>query len=416
MHNLIHLIYTSAATQEFSRSNLIELLDKARSYNQSLEVTGLLLYTKGSFFQILEGKANVVYELFKKIEQDPRHSQVTTILQETIPKRSFADWSMAFSEISEHDLNHIMGTHAFFQKEESFVQLNSQRTQKLLQAFKEGRWRTTLTHSPVPEPQSQSLVQESKPKMATPQTPVISLIQSDSLVSKPWYSYAFQPIVNAKTGEIRAYEALIRTLDDQSAYHVFKKVPKENLHQFDEESRLTALMLAAKLGLKTGLSLNFLPHSLDSSPTALSLTLKMAQNFNISPDQITIEVLEDEVIQDIQKFNDHINQYRGQGVSFSIDDFGAGYAGLNLLADFLPETIKIDRNLIASIHNNGPRQAIIHGIMRTCLDLGINVLAEGVETKDEFYWLRNQGIELFQGYLIAKPKFESLTTDITIPP
>jgi len=99
--------------------------------------------------------------------------------------------------------------------------------------------------------------------------------------------------------------------------------------------------------------------------------------------------------------------YRGLGLLMAIDDFGAGYSGLNLLADFQPDQIKLDMKLIRGIEWHGPRQAIVRAINQICLDLGIDVIAEGVETELEYAWLASQGIHLFQGYLFAKPGFES---------
>ena len=93
---------------------------------------------------------------------------------------------------------------------------------------------------------------------------------------------------------------------------------------------------------------------------------------------------------------------------FAIDDFGAGYSGLNLLAGFQPNFIKLDLELVTEIHHNGPRQAIVRGVMRTCLDLGIEVIAEGIEHQEDFDWLWSAGVRLFQGYLLARPEFETL--------
>jgi EAL domain-containing protein (putative c-di-GMP-specific phosphodiesterase class I) len=91
----------------------------------------------------------------------------------------------------------------------------------------------------------------------------------------------------------------------------------------------------------------------------------------------------------------------------AIDDFGAGYSGLNLLADFQPDQIKLDMKLVHGIECCGPRQAIVRAIDQACRDLGIDIIAEGVETVEEYTWLANQDIGLFQGYLFAKPAFES---------
>jgi EAL domain-containing protein (putative c-di-GMP-specific phosphodiesterase class I) len=116
---------------------------------------------------------------------------------------------------------------------------------------------------------------------------------------------------------------------------------------------------------------------------------------------------EKEEVRDLDRFLAEIRPARSMGAIFALDDFGAGFSGLNLLADFQPDYIKLDIRLIKDIARQGPRQAIIRGVMRTCNDLGIGVIAEGVEDKAEFEWLRDVGIRLFQGYLFARPGFET---------
>ena len=143
--------------------------------------------------------------------------------------------------------------------------------------------------------------------------------------------------------------------------------------------------------------------------------LRAAEQYQILPEQIILEILESEIIEDFQIFADALREYRDAGLLFAIDDFGAGYAGLNLLAEFQPHMIKLDLHLIRGVHHKGPRQAIIRGLLRTCFELGIDIIAEGVETEREYRWLRAEGVDLFQGYLFAKPAFESLSTDFYIP-
>jgi EAL domain-containing protein (putative c-di-GMP-specific phosphodiesterase class I) len=91
----------------------------------------------------------------------------------------------------------------------------------------------------------------------------------------------------------------------------------------------------------------------------------------------------------------------------AIDDFGAGYSGLNLLASFQPDQVKLDMELIHGIESHGPRQAIVRAVSQVCYDLGIDLIAEGVETMGEYRWLANAGVRLLQGYVLAKPAFES---------
>ena len=103
-----------------------------------------------------------------------------------------------------------------------------------------------------------------------------------------------------------------------------------------------------------------------------------------------------------------IAEYKRLGFVTAIDDFGAGHAGLNLLASFQPDILKIDMELIRGIGDSPARQAIVSGIMVMARALGITVIAEGIETQRELSTLREAGITLFQGFLFAKPAIETL--------
>lgn len=96
------------------------------------------------------------------------------------------------------------------------------------------------------------------------------------------------------------------------------------------------------------------------------------------------------------------------GFKTAIDDFGAGHSGLNLLAEFQPDCIKLDMALTRNIDKDRVRRAIVRGIMGTCRELKMEVIAEGVETQGECLALQDEGITIFQGYLFAKPGFEHL--------
>jgi len=142
--NLMHCIYVSAATREFTPAELDELLSVARSNNEKLGVTGMLLYDKGSFFQILEGAPETVEPLYEKIGADARHSKIAKLISEPIETRSFADWSMGHAAVSLKQLSEIEGMNDFFQAEKCFTELDDGRAKKLLQSFKEGRWRSRI--------------------------------------------------------------------------------------------------------------------------------------------------------------------------------------------------------------------------------------------------------------------------------
>lgn len=141
---LTHLIYCSAAIPGLSPADLGAILETARRKNSQLSVTGMLLYTSGSFFQVLEGDEATVMELFALIAADRRHKNTTMIIREPIARRAFGDWTMGFAEVDASELAHIEGLNDFFHPGASLTELQPGRASKLLAAFAQGRWRARL--------------------------------------------------------------------------------------------------------------------------------------------------------------------------------------------------------------------------------------------------------------------------------
>ena len=142
---LIQCIYASAASRDFETDELAELLRVARENNAKLGLTGMLLYAEGSFFQVLEGRADVVDALYAKIERDQRHDQVTLIIREPIPERYFDAWTMGFYKVSRAELAGMSGVNNFFGTDRTAVSVDAGRAKTLLAAFRDGRWRKKLT-------------------------------------------------------------------------------------------------------------------------------------------------------------------------------------------------------------------------------------------------------------------------------
>jgi EAL domain-containing protein (putative c-di-GMP-specific phosphodiesterase class I) len=222
------------------------------------------------------------------------------------------------------------------------------------------------------------------------------------------FSCAFQPIIDLGKKEVFSYEALARGKNNEPASYVFSNIAEKDLIDFDQKAREVAINLASKLQLSCHLNLNFIPSAFNERLTCVSDTLSYAKERGLDPKNIIIEITEKDIINDAKGFSKFITEYRRYGNLIAIDDFGAGYSGLNMLVDFLPDIIKLDINLISNIHTHGPRQALVKAIVQIASDLGIDVLAEGVEDINEFDWLRKQGINFFQGFFFAKPGFESL--------
>jgi superfamily II DNA or RNA helicase len=142
--DLIQCIYASAASRDFETDELADLLQAARENNARLGLTGMLLYAEGGFFQVLEGQPDVVEALYAKIERDRRHAQVTLVIKEPIPKRYFDDWTMGFYKVSREELAGMSGVNDFFGKDRAEISVDAGRAEKLLAAFREGRWRKRL--------------------------------------------------------------------------------------------------------------------------------------------------------------------------------------------------------------------------------------------------------------------------------
>ena len=141
---LTQMAYASAATEPFSPAQLQDLLALARKRNTAARVTGMLLYLRGSFFQVIEGPADVVHGLYETISADPRHHRIRLLLHEPIPQRSFADWSMGLARLDAADLDGIEGLNDFFANGSSFFDLEQGKAQSLLVAFRGGRWRQAI--------------------------------------------------------------------------------------------------------------------------------------------------------------------------------------------------------------------------------------------------------------------------------
>lgn len=222
------------------------------------------------------------------------------------------------------------------------------------------------------------------------------------------FTMAFQPIINCQTKQIYGYEALVRGLNNESAYSIISKVNDDNRYLFDQLCRVKAIALASKLKITSMLSINFLPKAIYKPERCIRTTLEAAEKYGFPTDKIIFEFTEVEKFED-RDFVKHIVEcYKKLGFKTAIDDFGAGYSGLGLLAGFQTDIIKLDMDLIRNIDRDTTRQYIIKNCLNLFRDLHITPLAEGIETKEEMMWLREAGIELMQGYLFAKPGFESL--------
>ena len=143
---MLQLIYASAATKPYTRTDLVDLLRVARQRNSAAEISGMLLYHDGSFLQVLEGPPANVEALYAKIQKDPRHHKCLLLSRETIQAREFEDWSMGFVD-----------TTRVAEQFEGFVDyvaclmnmtIDSTHARKILKRFQQGAWRRSQYGAP----------------------------------------------------------------------------------------------------------------------------------------------------------------------------------------------------------------------------------------------------------------------------
>jgi len=224
-------------------------------------------------------------------------------------------------------------------------------------------------------------------------------------------SMAFQPIVDVEEEAVYAYEALVRGPNGESAGSVLSQVTDANRYAFDQNCRVKAITLAAQLGLaETGamLSINFMPGAVYSPAACIQLTLNTASKVGFPIERLIFEITEGEKIHDSAHLASIAEDYRRRGFKMALDDFGAGYSQLNLLGGLPIDILKLDMELTRNVDRRRTAQIIVRHLVHLAADLGIVVVAEGIETFEEYETLRELGIRLMQGYLFAKPALEAL--------
>ena len=225
------------------------------------------------------------------------------------------------------------------------------------------------------------------------------------------FSMAFQPIVDVTRGTVYAYEALCRGPKGEPAASILDGTLHNNRYSIDQRCREKAIAVSSTLGILSGsadLSVNFYPNAVYEPKQCLQRTFKAASSVNFPLQRIIFEITEVEEVRDHAHLQNIMTEYRAHGLRVAIDDFGAGHSGLSLLSKFQPDILKIDRALTDRIDERPASQAIVRSIVQVCQDLGILVIAEGIEREQEMQILCTYNIHLMQGFYFARPAFEAL--------
>jgi EAL domain-containing protein (putative c-di-GMP-specific phosphodiesterase class I) len=220
------------------------------------------------------------------------------------------------------------------------------------------------------------------------------------LVSPNDLSVVFQPIVNLTDGKLFAYEALVRCgLEElQNPMVLFERAVHVGC-----AGRLGRMIREIAVPLSAGR-----PIFLNVHPQELH------EPWIVRPDDpvfahdhvVYLEVTESMPLTHHDLCMDVLGDLRARAnVELVVDDLGAGYSNLKRILDLEPKVVKLDRELIVNLDRSPRQQRLVAGVVRLCVDLGATVVAEGIETDDEFRALQDTGAHYGQGYLFARPAY-----------
>jgi EAL domain-containing protein (putative c-di-GMP-specific phosphodiesterase class I)/GGDEF domain-containing protein len=218
----------------------------------------------------------------------------------------------------------------------------------------------------------------------------------------------FQPIVSATSREIIGYEALIRG-PSNSALHaplaLFDTATRfGKLFELEMICREISIAQFQRLGLAGKLFLNVTPANLLQPGHMPGTTVDLLRQLDFPADRLVIELTEQHPMDDYQVMREATAHYKSEGFQIAIDDLGAGYAGLRMWSELRPDYVKIDSHFIQGIHEDVVKQEFVRSIREIAGTLGCTVIAEGIETEDEFRSICGIGIDIAQGYYFARPQ------------
>lgn len=236
----------------------------------------------------------------------------------------------------------------------------------------------------------------------------------DDVLFEPYVNTYFQPIIKAD-GDIFAYEMLSR-FTDQTGETIYPNImfPAAKIRgrtfALDRLCRIQAVKQVKRLLPDQKAFINFIPTSIYSPEYCLKTTTELAHLLDIDSSRFVFEVVETEKVADTEHLKSILSYYQDHGFQYALDDVGSGYNTLRFLEELKPPYIKLDLDIVRDINLSSEKQHIAKEILHLRDTFGAMALAEGVETTEEFSWLKQAGFDLFQGYLFGKPEKDPLST------
>ncbi len=217
-----------------------------------------------------------------------------------------------------------------------------------------------------------------------------------------------QPIVTLKSGTVVGYEALSRGPRGsryEAPDNLFSASRRSNLlFSLERVCRRKALLAKNRfLGKEHRLFLNVDPQVIIEARHQADITKEVMSSLGISPSEVVLELTERTPINDYPGFARALEKYQKHGYQVAVDDVGAGYSNLRLVAEARPDFIKVDMSLVRGIDEDSTKQALLETLVSLAEKMKARVVAEGVEKAGEFETLMRLGVDSVQGYFVARP-------------
>jgi EAL domain-containing protein (putative c-di-GMP-specific phosphodiesterase class I) len=210
----------------------------------------------------------------------------------------------------------------------------------------------------------------------------------------------YQPIVSWKERRLLAFEALVRNGEPSLPHPGALLSAAEKIGRLAELGRMIRLAVSETVGALPDrqIFMNLHPRDLldDDLFNATSALARVAG-------RVTLEMTERAALDEVPDVTERVANLRSLGFRIAVDDLGAGYAGLTTLATLRPDVVKIDMSLVRAVHNDALKQRLVGSMASLCRDIGMMVVAEGVEVAEERDALVRCGCDTMQGYLFGRP-------------
>jgi diguanylate cyclase (GGDEF)-like protein len=229
----------------------------------------------------------------------------------------------------------------------------------------------------------------------------------NTILVQGWVSAHYQPILDFRTDTILGWEALARGPEGstfRSPVMLFQTAEElGRLFALEKLCREAAISNVGELKDGQKLFLNIHPKTMADPDFSPGQTLELMEKYNLTPDNIVFEITEQHSVQDFDLFYRTLAHYRSQGFQIAVDDAGAGYAGLTLIAELQPDYIKLDKSLIDDIHKDPVKRALVETTATFADKIGSRIIGEGIESRDQAVCLKDIGVHCGQGYFLAHP-------------